>query len=322
MRATAEQLRRVLVKPADYFVRDVLGMKLPSTDAGASRDFIDFWPSTLDVSSTGRGLLDGILRSTAAPEQEIRRLVDRMLLGGTFPPGKLGEMAAAQVGAEVVAVFGLLSGPARHISGYRSVEIDDLEIAGPDGEGSVVVSGSVDNIVDHEILRVSFTRYREDLLLDPWMDLALLTLVEPDRPWSVRLVCRGSTEEGHQRTFGLVGTTSEERSAHASRVVNVARTLLARMAEGRVPYLPKTADMIHRTSLGRARGIYDGEGEYSASTQFLFGRVSWDAFSSEPAHDDDPDGPSSIRAERFAMFVWDAFRETTTASAADAGGES
>jgi exodeoxyribonuclease V gamma subunit len=316
VRVTAEQLRRVLVKPADYFVRDLLGMKLPSTDSGTSHDFIDFWPSNLDVSSTGRHLLDGILRSTAAPEEEIRRLVDRMVLGGTFPPGQLGELAAAQVGAEVLAVFGLLPDTARHISRYRSVEIDGLEIAVPDAQTSIVVTGSVDNIVDLEILRVSFTRYREDLLLDPWIDLALLTLVEPDRPWSVRLACRGSKGEGHQRIFGLVGATSEEKMTNATRVVAVAQTLLARMAEGRVPYLPRTADTIHRSSLGKARGTYESEGEYSASTQFLFGRVSWDVFSSEPAHEHDPDGPSSIRAERFASFVWDAFRETTTASVA------
>jgi exodeoxyribonuclease V gamma subunit len=314
LRVTAEQLRRVLVKPADFFVRDLLGMKLPSTDSGTSHDFIDFWPSNLDVSSTGRQLLDGILRSTAAPEEEIRRLVDRMLLGGTFPPGRLGELAAAQVEAEVLAVFGLLPDTARHISGYRSVEIDDLEIADRDGEGSIVVSGSVDNIVDNEILRVSFTRYREDLLLDPWIDLALLTLVEPDRPWLVQLACRGSKGEGHQRIFGLVGATSEERLINAARVVAVARTMLACMAQGRVPYLPKTADTIHRSSLGKARGTYLSEGEFSASARFLFGSVSWDVFSSEPALKDDPDGPSPNRAERFATFVWNAFWETTTAS--------
>ena len=321
LRVTADHLRRVLVKPADYFVRDLLGMRLPSTDWGTSHEFIDFWPSNLDVSSSGRQLLDGILRSTAAPDEELRRLVERMVLGGSFPPGQLGAMAAAQVGAEVLAVFGLLPRTARHMSQYRSIEVDDLEIGSSRGAASLIVTGSVDNVVDHEILRVSFTRYREDLLLDPWIDLALLTLIEPDDPWSVRLVCRGLKGEGRERIFGLVGATSEERRSNAARVVAVAQTLLACMARGRVPYLPKTADKIHRSSLEEARATYKSEGEFSAPTQFLFGRVSWEAFSSEPALDDDPDGSSSIRAERFASFVWDAFWETTTATAGEADPE-
>ncbi|MFM8855663.1 MAG: exodeoxyribonuclease V subunit gamma [Actinomycetota bacterium] len=321
VRVSAEQLRRVLVKPADYFVRDLLGMRLPPTDSGSSHDFIDFWPSNLDVSSIGRHLLDGVLRSTAEPEEEVRRLVDRMVLGGSFPPGRLGDSAAAQVGAEVLAVFGLLPEAARHLSAYQSVEIDELEIGASSSGASIIVSGSVDDIIDHEILRVSFTRYREDMLLDPWIDLALLTLVDPDQPWSVRLVCRGAKGEGHERMFGLVGATREERRAQAVRVVVVVQTLLTCMTEGRVPYLPKTADKIHRSSLEGARSTYMSEGEYSAPIRFLFGRVSWEAFSSEPALDDDPDGSSSIRAERFASLVWDAFRETTTASAAEVDAE-
>jgi hypothetical protein len=175
------------------------------------------------------------------------------------------------------------------------------------------VSGSVDNIVGHELVRVSFTRYREDLLLDPWIDLALLTLIAPDEPWSVRLVVRGSKGEGRARTFGLIGATSEARQANAARVIAVAQNLLTRMAQGRVPYLPRTAEKIHQSSLEAARNTYDGEGEHSASIRFLFGRVTWDDFSSEPALDDDPDGTSPFRSARFASFVWDAFWETTSA---------
>lgn len=313
LRVTADQLRRVMVKPADFFVRDLLGMRLPSTDSGTSHDFIEFWPSNLDVSSTGRRLLDGVLRSTAKPEDEIQRLIDRMILGGSFPPGRLGEQAAAQVGAEVLGVFELLPENARHIAAYRSVEIDELEIGASSGAAAIVVSGSVDNIVGHELVRVSFTRYREDLLLDPWIDLALLTLIAPDEPWSVRLVVRGSKGEGRARTFGLIGATSEARQANAARVIAVAQNLLTRMAQGRVPYLPRTAEKIHQSSLEAARNTYDGEGEHSASIRFLFGRVTWDDFSSEPALDDDPDGTSPFRSARFASFVWDAFWETTSA---------
>jgi exodeoxyribonuclease V gamma subunit len=320
-RVTSEHLRRVLVKPADFFVRDLLGMRLPSSDSGASHDFIDFWPSNLDVSTIGRQLLDGVLRSTAEPEDEIRRLLDRMMMGGAFPPGRLGELAATQVGAEVVSVFELLPDKARHIGAYRSVDFDDLEIESVIGGSSFVVSGSIENIIDHEIFRVSFTRFREDLLLDPWVDLALLTLIAPDEPWSVRLVARGSKGEGIARSFSLIGATVEERQLSARRAISIAQTLLTCMSRGRVPYLPKTADKIHQSSIEAARSTYEEEGTFSAPIEFLFGRVSWDDFSSELADDDDPGGASPLRAERFARFVWDAFRETTKVFSGTAASE-
>jgi hypothetical protein len=180
-----------------------------------------------------------------------------MMLDGAFPPGRLGELAATQVANEVVSVFELLPEKARHIGAYRSVDIDDLDIEAVNGGSNIVVSGSIENIIDHEIFRVSFTRYREDLLLDPWVDLALLTLIDPDEPWSVRLVARGSKGEGIARSFSLSGMTSEERQSSARKAISIAQTLLTCMARGRVPYLPKTADKIHQSSIEAARSTYE-----------------------------------------------------------------
>lgn len=314
-----EMLRRAVAKPVEYFVHNVLGARLPPADPGSSSDVVDFWPSRLEIAQVGRQLLDGAMRSAADPNSAIGHVLQQMSMGGAFPPGRLGRMAADQVSAEVLSIFHLLPEDARHVETYRSIEFDDLALGPIDGLVDMSVTGSVDEILGHDLIRASFTRFREDLLLDPWVELALVGLDDPDTPWTVRMVARGPKGNGVARAFRLAGSNAQERHESAHRVLEVARTLMTCMSRGRVPYLPKTAEVLSHSSTESARSTYDSEFEYSIPTQFLFGRVTWDDFVTEPVRDGDPQGVGESRALRFARFVWDAFGDTTTPVAMNVG---
>lgn len=307
-RVTTQSMRRVMGRPADYFVQDVLGMRLPMSDSHSAHDFVDFWPSHLEYSRAGRELLDSLLRSSGDPQSVVEQRVRTMRLGGVFPPGRLGDTFAEQVSAEVLSILALLPPHARRSEDYRSIDIDDVLVPGSDGE---VMTGTVENVLGLELIRPSFTKFREDLVLEPWIELAIVSHVFAENPWSVRMVGRGSKGEGVGRTFTLVGSDEVGRRASAHRVLETARTMMACCARGRIPYLPKTAERLARATVSGAQSVYEGEGEYSAAIQFLFGKVTWDEFIAEEAWDDDPAGRGSSRAQRFATFVWDAFHATT-----------
>lgn len=315
---TASQLRRVLSKPSEFFVQDVLGIRLPSTDAGSGNDFIEFWPSFLEYSRAGRELLEGILRSTSESRNAATTIMKSLTLSGRFPPGRLGEMASEQVMSEVLSIVDLLPEQARRFENHTAVDIDDIVIpefpaasSGTPSSTEGVISGVVGNIHGFDLIRPVFTKFRDDMMLDPWVDLALVTLALPEHPWSVRLVARGDAEQPIARRIHLVGGDESERSRSAHRVISTVLTLRRCLERGRISYLPRTAEKIFTSSLDAASTSYTDDATYSVATQFLFGRVSWEQFSSEEAFVDDPPGTSSKRASRYAHFVWNAFEATT-----------
>lgn len=311
---TCDSLRKVLAKPTDFFVQDLLGVRLPSTNAASSSDYVDFWPSNLDMARAGRELLDSIMRNSSDPSGTVDRFLRQIELTGSFPPGRLGTMAAQQLGAEVLSIFELLPESARHHTHYRSVELDEVAVPSGIGGGDLehLISGVVDDVLGFDVVRASFTRLREDLVLEPWIDLALLGYVEPEHPWSVRLVARGSKGEAKSLSFGLAGADAQGRRLSAERAISVALSMMRCMSHGRVPFLPKTSEKLSHSSVESTRSTYEDEGLYSPSFQFLFGRVTWDDFIAEKPRDFDPDPSSSSRAQMFAYHVWNAFRETTS----------
>lgn len=312
---TVEDLRSAVTKPADYFVQNVLSLRLPSSDVGGSNDFVDFWPSNLDVARAGRELLDAAMRSPDEPRQTMDHVLRHLALADTFPPGRLGDMAARQVSNEVLAILELLPEAARRATDFRSIEIETSAVAeNQPGVSPRNITGIVGDILGFDVVRASFTRFREDLVLGPWIDLALLGCADPDSPWCVRLVARGSKGEAKHRSFSLAGTSADERRRSGERAIGVAATLIACMERGRIPFLPKTSERLSRSSVESTRSTYESEGEFSPSTQFLFGRVTWDEFVSERPTDFDPDPASTSRAQMFAQFVWRAFHETTVRS--------
>ena len=309
-RITLDQMRKVLTKPAEYFVQDVLGLRLPSSQSEASDDVIDFSLSNLDFSRAGRDMLDRLMRSTGDVLEAAKDAARLMALGGHFPPGRLGEKASQQVISEVLEVLDLLGPQARSHGDFRSIDIDD--VLAP-GSTNLVMTGAIGDILGNDLIRPAFTRFRNDLLLDPWIELALATYAEPEYPWKARLVARGNAGKAVAHIIGLAGSDAQQRRASAERVISTVLELAGHMQRGRVPYLARTSDAIFSSSLQGSRFAYEKDAEYSVATRFLFGRVSWDDFISEESLVDDPPGNFSIRASRFAHFVWLAFSETTVA---------
>lgn len=310
-RVTVENLRRVVSKPAEFFTHDALGVRLPSSDFASANDFIEFWPSHLGYSRVGRGLLDDIMRSSSEPHQAADTIVQHMALSGQFPPGRLGELASAHLKDEVLSIVNLLPEAARRFEDYRSVDVD--EISAPD-RAETAITGAIGNVLGHDLIRTSFTKFRRDMALAPWIELALATYLEPEHTWTARIVARGKKGEGVAHTITIAGNDSSTRMRNASQAIGTALGLIDAMSRGRIPYLPRTAETISRSSLEAGRSSFEEDIEYSVAARFLFGRVSWDDFIAEDAFDDDPPGRSSKRASRYAHFVWDSFAATTNST--------
>lgn len=306
---TSDALRGVLAKPAEFFVEDVLGIRLPSSDVGVANDFVDFWPSSLDISRAGRTMLDAVKRTPSDPLETLNRIAHQMSLDGSFPPGLLGDSAALQIVQEVLSILALVPDSVRATDDYRTIDLTDVETPGEIGERALV--GRIGDIVGADLVRVSFTRFREDSVLGPWIDLALAGCVDPDTDWCVRMVARGAKGKVESRSFTLAGADADERRRSAERAIGVASTLISCMGRGRVPFLSRTSEKLSKSSIEASRSTYEKEGEYSTATQFLFGRVSWDDFIAEKPADHDPDPEATSRAQMFSHFVWNAFRETT-----------
>lgn len=306
-RVTIEDMRRAITKPADHFLGTVLGTTLPERDVGSGNDFIDLWPTSLESYRVGDELLDEILRSGSDPHDVVTRLAWESSLSGRFPPGRLGEVEALRIADEVVSVLNGLPDDKRRPHEHRAIEVSDVLRPGSTSE---TVTGSVDDVLDHELIRVSFARFKESRLLGPWVDLALVTLSDPEEPWKVRLVARGESGKGVMRLFSLVGRGPSQRKATAERVVTTVLDLMTCQLRGRVPYLPETSWTMTRKSLEAARSVFETERKESNAVRFLFNRVPWDDYLAEPVQEGDPTGTTDTRAERFAELIWGTFTGT------------
>jgi hypothetical protein len=188
----------------------------------------------------------------------------------------------------------------------------------------------IQNVQPGAIARVRYKRFNESLVLEPWLELAILTLITGGDLFDAHLVTR-SVKPGKppaHRHFKLNGDTPTERIATAHIVVSCVEGMHTAASNEAPPYF-------ERASYELASGTEKGAGtklttdlEYSAAAAYAFGDLDVDSiFSEEATASDykylgikaskDPEG----RAELYANYVWGAFESTTTVISAT-GGES
>lgn len=316
-----ETLHQVLANPVRWFTTNVLQMRLESVREDVAADVLDVQADALQVSQTSRNLIELLRR---APEflagSDVssigRPWREAMINSGLFPPGRLG---AKQVDGLFDEVTFFLSSLPRHYfdrSLYRSVDIDlDVSPLQLIDAGPLTIDGTVPDIIDAEVIRINYKRYRESAALAAALDLALLMLVDPDSADRVVLLNRGEKSDSPSLTkiVRFNGSNPQERLDNARRIVAMAIELARCASESLVPVFPRASLQLARGRTKAARDAYeDGDLKSETEIKYFFGTKTWDDVVAEKALSSDPPGGSVHRAARYAQFIWQTFDETVT----------
>lgn len=320
---TLKNLVQVITNPAEFYVGTVLNARIPRMPAASSsnRDttitgdgIMNLTIDNLSWSSEGRALLEKLIASNTSNDEAIKQWETVRPFAGVLPPGELGKLIVGEIREELLEMIALLPIPLQNLS------------TGTDIDGAITISGvtsamRIQNVQPGAIARVRYKRFNESLVLEPWLELAILTLITGGDPYDAHLVTRKvkTGKPPAHRHFKLNGDTPAERIAMAHIVVSCVEGMHTAASNEAPPYF-------ERASYELASGTEKGAGtklttdlEYSAAAAYAFGDLDADSIFSEEATDADykylgiraPKDPEG-RAELYANYVWGAFESTTT----------
>lgn len=327
---TLKNLVQVITNPAEFYVGTVLNARIPRMPAASSsnRDttitgdgIANLTIDNLSWSGEGRALLEKLIASNTSNDDAIEQWETVRPFAGVLPPGELGKLIVGEIREELLKMIACLPAPLQNLS------------TGTDIDGAITISGvtssmRIQNVQPGAIARVRYKRFNESLVLEPWLELAILTLITGGDPYDAHLVTR-SVKPGKppaHRHFKLNGETPAERIATALIVVSCVEGMHTAASNEAPPYF-------ERASYELASGTEKGAGtkltidlEYSAAAAYAFGDLDADSIFSEKATIADytylginaPKDPEG-RAELYANYVWGAFESTTTVISATGG---
>ena len=297
---TLGELRSFFNHPVKAFLRGHLGLHLTTDDGNPSDDLptaiggLERW-SVMNRLVTAR--LAG--RSTDEWEHYERAL-------GTLPPGGLGDLEVAKITSEVDGLLdaAVALGIDPTLDNRLAVDVglaDGTRIVGE------VAIHCPDPMPGPAVITPSRAAPKQHLAA--WLDLMALMANDPESCWRSTVVRRA---ERGDKTDALEiigkGSTAEERRGSALIGLEVAVDCYRRGWREPIPLFSKLSPRLYA---GDAKaddwnafgGGGDGDDE---SNQIAFGKLTFDELCSVPARPDDPDGPETGRAERFATYLWSA----------------
>jgi hypothetical protein len=158
------------------------------------------------------------------------------------------------------------------------------------------------------------------LVLEPWLELAILTLITGGAYYEAHLVTRGSgaKQPPAHRHFALKGETPEERMATARVVISCVEGMHSAASNEAPPYFERASFELGAKKYNKAGAALDRDLTYSAAAAYVFGEIATEAIFSKEANNEDfmylglkkPGAPVG-RAQLYADFVWGAFVDTT-----------
>ena len=352
---TLKNLVQVITNPAEFYVGTVLNARIPRMPAASSsnRDttitgdgIMNLTIDNLSWSSEGRALLEKLIASDTSNDEAIKQWEIVRPFAGVLPPGELGKLIVGEIREELLDMIACLPPPLQNLS------------TGTDIDGAINISGvtsaiRIQNVQLGAIARVRYKRFNESLVLEPWLELAILTLITGGNSYEAHLVTRGDSSAkppedtppvpkdettkkkgptAHQppahRHFVLIGDSPAERIATAQRVVLCVEGMHAAASNEAPPFFERASKELASGTQKKAETKLAKDLEYSAAAAYAFGDLDADSIFSEEATDTDykylgmkaPKDPEG-RAELYAKHVWDAFDSTTTVISAT-GGES
>ena len=245
---SVDDLANALRRPAEVFLRERLGVSLPS-DTDSPDPEIPLWPNHLDYGSLGRDLIEALSDGGESPESWFER---RSLLGG-LPLGDglhaLWDRLQSDSDGVIRRARTFLDGERTEVSVRVSVPDPESASAGlpnPILTGRILVWGTT-------VVSVNFSEWHRRMRLIPWLKLAMLTLQDPNTEWSAVVVGRApkkkikKSEEPERallERFVLAGASGEERRESALTVLSFASTMRARARRCPVPLFERASWML------------------------------------------------------------------------------
>ena len=324
---TLKNLVQVITNPAEFYVGTVLNARIPRMPSSSSimedknitgDGIMNLTIDNLARSSEGRSLLEKLIAANTIDDAIAQWKAIRPV-AGVLPPGELGNLIAKEISNELLYMIEKLP-----------VDLQKLS-AGTDIDGTVTISGvassmRIQNVQPGAIVRVRYKRFNESLKLEPWLELAILTLVTGGDPYEAHIVTRGEKPKAPEyRSFILKGDTPAERIATAQIIFSCVEGMHAAASNEAPPYFERASFELAAGDLKKATAGLSTDLEYSAAAAYAFGEHDAESIFSEEATDSDykylgkkaPKDPEG-RAELYAKHVWGNFDSTTINTAESA----
>jgi exodeoxyribonuclease V gamma subunit len=329
---TLKNLIQVITNPAEFFVGTVLNARIPrmpsSSASNQDKNIVGDGIANLTIdnlawSSEGRALLEKLIATNTTNEDAIAQWGSVRPITGVLPPGELGKLIVGEIRKDLLDMIDCLPLPLRNLS--KGTDVD-----GPITISGVTSSMRIQNVQSGAIARVRYKRFNESLVLEPWLELAILTLIKDGERFEAHLVTRG-VKQGMppaHRHFVLLGDNNDKRIETAKIVLSCVEGMHTAASNEAIPYFERASHELNAGTEKKAGGKLDKDLEYSAAAAYAFGERDADSIFGEEANDTDyqylgmtTPKESEGRAKLYADHVWSAFESTTTVISAT-GGES
>jgi exodeoxyribonuclease V gamma subunit len=220
-----DDLARSIQDPFSILQREALGIKFREEETAFS-DLIEIWPSPLMEWNLGEDLLR-LVRDGG----DLANWEKRAAALGQIPPGAIGARLFQELSNVVSGVVSKLEG--------LSVARSAIDIGAFLGSKQVV--GLVE-VFGEEVVHATVSKWSRSMRTKPWLEIAALTLVDPNIQWEARVVGRGSDysrkdtrESVATERFRIAGADGPSRRANAQQVLEFAAKMHDLAAQTFVP---------------------------------------------------------------------------------------
>jgi len=312
---TISDLFEAIRRPVDVFINQRLGVMLPGEENRIDDEF-PLWPDGLAYSQIGRELVEAIRSGETAESWKKRKH-----LSGGLPLGALAEEVWVKVESEVSAMLEAAANVLLEKPDLVpvSLTIDDKELSSV-GQGALLVRDVI-STQGHKVLSVNYAIWNRRMRVLPWLQIAALTLENPDVIWKAEIIAKAPKVESKAKEpppqalfaleeFVIAGETPEERSAAAQRVLDFGNTIRNRARIVPLPLFERSSWIIDKSASDQNGEL--GNDLKRPSHALIFGTRELSDFKSDPLIEGiDTDLPvSSSRYEAYATLLSTVWKET------------
>jgi hypothetical protein len=189
----------------------------------------------------------------------------------------------------------------------------------------------IQNVKGGAITRIRYKKFNVSLQLEPWLELAIITLERQGEYCEAHLVTRtDNPKKPFYKKLVLQGNTPEERMEHAHFVIERVEGMYNAALHGPPPFFERASfalstDNSKEPPNALTRSKFDEDLAYSEENAFFFGDRAVDDLFGEHAtrHDyqllyreqecpeDSSKQDKQKRAKLYAEHIWNTFAETT-----------
>ena len=328
-----QQLIKIISNPVSFYYKDVLNVDIPqgpSSEDEFNKDshfdgdgVLALNLSNLEISSEGRRLLQ-LIANFSGPhdvnwlDAVINEWLSVRPLTGLLPPGRIGDVVSHEIAGEVRKMISALPPELQTLQGE---EVDcDLNIGNAAGSFRIADVVETDDIA--KFARVRFKRFSDSLLLELWVELAILTIHRRGKPVIAHLATRSpysSNTEPKCYQAQIRGDSDDERLHNAERALSVVHAISTIASHMPVDFFSKASLAVSQKNYDKVDKELQSDAKYDPELAwYLDGKTLTDLQQSAPTDWElqilkaasHTNTSITSRIEMYASFVWDAFNAT------------